>query len=105
VLLNTQSNTHTVRVRYSAVTGVAPSCGRRLGYEYADCCKSAFFDVRIMYDLSVLGKERKKSAFGTWNLATDGEEMWVLMSSVKAVEVKAKLSRYWPEQALGDPVG
>jgi len=86
MLQNTQCNPHTVTVRYISVRVVANSCSRRLFCEYADRYTCAVVGVPMVYvyDLSVLGRERKTAALSTGHKATNGVQLWALVSYVKA---------------------
>jgi hypothetical protein len=62
MLPNIQCNAHIVTVRYISVRAVANSCSRRLFCEGADRYSCAVVGVPMVYDLSVLGRERKKDS-------------------------------------------
>ena len=73
-------------VRYISVRAVANFCGRRLFCEYADRYTCAVVGVPMVYvcHLSVLGRERKTAALSIGHVATNGVQLWTLVSYVKA---------------------
>jgi len=98
MLRNTKFNPHTVTVRYNGVRAVANSGSRSLFCEYADRYTCAAGGVPMVYDLSVLGRERKKerrllSLRDT--LATKGVQFRSLVSYVNAVFGVSEVTLFW----------
>jgi len=83
-----------VTVRYISVRAVANSSNRRLFCEYADSYTCAFVGVPMVYDLPVLGRERKTAALSMRHMATNGVQLWALVSYVKAAFWVPKLNLF-----------
>ena len=62
MLPNTKCNAHIVTVPYIRVTAVANPSNKSLFYENADRYTCAVVGVPMVYDLPVLGRERKKDS-------------------------------------------